>query len=765
MAVIPYREGYIPKFNKNARAFVKEFRSVTIDGIPKTVETGTVRVFDNMKDAEEFSAHMANQAIQKGDNVEYRALVDRQLEAEARVLGGGDETFASSGMATGARKQEDLLFGWEGTPIEREGAFESISRSLASLSRFIPRNEWRMGIQQKAINTANKILPPNHRVTHFNELAKLPDTTQGRFLKKLHNQIEDWMGFPSKSEQMWEATVQNMYEWAIGKGLVKSGGLATKSVNFLMHKDPIANARAAAFHSLLGWYNPIQLWVQAQGAAVALSRNILNPIALARSIQDQTALAASGYSQNAETVAHVAKAFGMKADDLQEMQKAWRKSGLEDSILMTADHAAAAEGRGVASDAISRAADKGLMFYRTGELFNRRVSFVTSYREWQAANKGKKIDDIALKDIMKRTNDFMLNLGRANRASWQKGLLGLPTQFLQVGTKTLETLLGMNKNLTAFERGKLITAQMALYGSAGLGYANFGSGAVAGMMGYENQVDIDRNMSPETRKALNEGFLGWSTLAMFGVDIEIGKRSSLLGSVTDFTDRILFDDTPALEVMLGAFGATGDRFWQAMSTSMLPISYGHASILQIDPLKTSRRLLTTISSWNNVEKALFMHNLNMIVARGGVVRKRDFTKMEEIARGIGFRMSEEVQMYDMKNILRGKEQFEKKIAEEIVSHMHSFAVLSANNELTEDSAKDIEEKIATLYQIMPTKQERMDLRDKVKSRLTTGPRDAYQRTWDRWYKEFNDGRTNDLYDMHSRFSSYGIQQNITDGDK
>lgn len=755
--VINYRIGYIPKINQNTEYFVKNIVPITEDGIAgRGNKTNTIRVFDNRADAEKFADDVAGQY--EGS---VRVLEDRQLEKEARALGSGfDESHSLGGsLYTGSRKDEELLFGFDGTPVQSLGAFEAIGRNIANLARFIPRNEWRMGLEQKAINTANAILPETSRVTKFSELAHMPDSQQGRYLKWLHSQIEDWLGFPTREEQLWQSSVQRLYDSALGR---KMPDFMKKSVQYVKHKDPVANARAAAFHSLLGWFNPVQLWVQAQGAAVAVSQNILHPTKLAGVMRDNMALAASRYSENPSTIAHVAKAFGMKAGDLAEMQKLWLKSGLEDSILVTADHAAAMQGHGVAMDALSRTANKGLFFYRKGELFNRRTAFTTAYREWLEKNPGGKVDDIALKGIMERTNNFLLNLGKANRAAFQKGIFGIPTQFLQVSTKTMESLLGLNGNFTAAERGKIFMTQLGLYGSAGLGISSIGSRTAASALGYEDQTDIMNRMPQEQRKMLNEGFLGWATLAMFGVDADIGKRSSLLSGVAEFTDRMLFDDTPLMEMVAGAFGSTTNRFWTGFTDTIRPIMYGNASVLDINPIEVAGDMAKTISTWSNIDKVMFMHNLNTLMSRKGkVLRKRDFTAMEELAVAVGFTLSEEKQIYELQSILKDKQRFEGKIVDEIVRTMSQYALHAEDGTLTDDKKKELQEYIALQYQIMPTHQEQLDLRDAVKRRLTQGG-DEYSRVWNKFIREFNDGRTADLTSIHNWISSYGIQQKIGD---
>ncbi len=96
--------------------------------------------------------------------------------------------------------------------------------------------------------------------------------------------------------------------------------------------------------------------------------------------------------------------------------------------------------------------------------------------------------------------------------------------------------------------------------------------------------------------------------------------------------------------------------------------------------------------------------------------------------------------------------------------MSQFALKAEAGELDEAKIKEVSENIAHLYQIMPTTAERLDLRDSVKARLTSGKgKDEFTKVWNRFIKEFNDGRVADLSDMHTKFTSYGIQQKIKGG--
>lgn len=751
--VLPYRTGYIPKINDEASYFVKEYSATRLDGqaIPKTdarANIATIRAFDNRKDAEEFAAQMQ----EKNPDKMYRALEDRQIEKERRAVGGGGP---NGGLYTGARAEEDIPFGKDGLPPQRIGSFEAISRNLANLSRYIPRNTWRIGNEQRALNTAKRLIPQG-RWESFNDLSLAPDTEAGRFLRKLHDQLEAWMGVPTKEEQLWSAMVQSVYDH-IGTSKFMPG-IAKKSLQYLRHKDPIAAGRAAAFHSLLGWFNPVQLWVQAQGASVALSANILDLPEMANVLRLQQALSAVDHMDSVKGIALVAKGFGMSPEELTVLKAAWRKSGLRDAILTTSDYAAAAHGRGVAMDAIKRASDKGLFFYRIGELFNRRVSFITAYREWKKAHQVAALNDEALKWILSRSNDYMLNLTKANQAFWQRGILSLPTQFLQVSTKAMESVLGVNGNFTAAERGKILLSQFLLYGAAGIPLGAMGVNWLAQELGV-TQSDLENNPKyTNIRKLVNEGFTGWGTMALFGVDVDIGQRSSLANGINQTLDNLLFADSNVSQMFLGAFGTTATRFWDGWLNLWEPLSLGQAEVTKLDAYNAVALAFSPISTFRDTSKAIFMHNFNRIITKNGrTMVHRDFTLREEVAQAIGFRLTDEVQVRQLQDIVKAKKDYESDVANAIVNVYWDYAKAIREGLLDDTTKKNTRQKIALMLQSVDNPYERNLIRQRVQDILTNGT-DQKSAVWQQVRKLWNDGQVDYLTGWHNKLRADGLLQ-------
>ena len=432
--VVQRVEGYIPKINDQAAYFAKIRVNESVDGVEVAADAAsnvsyrTVRAFSNRKEADAYVDALNLEARREGrDSTKFMASVleDNQLEKE-RMIGSLDDAKAYSGgrLYTSHRATEEVLWGAEGVAQPRVNALDALSRNINSVSRYATRNEHRLGMETRAIKTAKYLLTRDaggsaSTIKTFDDLRRVQaDTTNGRIISQMVKQIDDWNSVPTAEERFFKGIIQGTIDSAIGD---KLPGFAVKGLHSLKSTDPIGAARAAAFHGLLGWFNPVQLWTQAQGMAVAVSMNIFDPVELGRVFHRQTALQMLQHvEQTPKNIAHVAKALKIDVDELTDLNKAWRSSGLQDAVLTTADHAAASRGHGISMSALKDAADKGLMFYRPGELLNRRVSFVTSYRR-HAKRIGSKANDSAdMKKILEETNNLMLNMGKANRASWQK---------------------------------------------------------------------------------------------------------------------------------------------------------------------------------------------------------------------------------------------------------------------------------------------------------------------------------------------------------
>lgn len=721
--VLHRKSGYVPRIYEDAAYFVKERKRATVDGDKDHFYKSTLRFFDNKKDADTYrnglkESYVAKQLeevdisgmepsavskleekLWKEADETYIRLSDR--EEETLSAASGEVSHGSGGLYTGARAQDDILFGLEGDRANRVNSFDSLMRNIGNVSRYASINQWRLGMEQRWINTANRIMKDKGQeanITKFERLAKTSESSpEVRFLNKVFDQIRDWQGFPTPEEQFFSNVMRGFYDWTADRDHKKMA----KLLGNFKDVDPVAAARATAFHTLLGFFNPAQLWVQAQGAAVAVSVGAGKH--LTRSMGNTMALSMLGHGAvDSKRLGMLAKASKQDKAELEALHNAWVKTGYQDSVLQTADHAAAAKGYGMTLDGVRRVADQGMLFYRHGEMFNRRMSFSLAVERWKDA-KGVKtlkgMSDSDLKKIMDDTNNLLLNMGKANRAPWQKGLLSLPTQFLQVTTKFLETALGFNENFTRMERGRLVFGQLALYGTAGVPLVSLG-GMIAKEVFGMTQEDIDNN--PTAVKAINDGVWGVWGLQLFGADVEMSSRGSLLSGVSDFIDNWFMEESSFATKMLGAFGSTGQRFFDDFAKRLRPISLNAIEDIDFSDIGAlvASPVFSSFSSYNNMQKAIIMDRLDAAYSRSGRKVAEGFSPGDAFMQAMGFQPTKVANAYGLRQRQEYVESTKKAVQSDILNTMNDFAAKHPDGEYTDKEWEAHQTQLSVLKSVL-----------------------------------------------------------------
>ena len=698
--VMLYKKGYVPKIYKDGFYFVKEEMRGTLNGVSdQVVGNRTLRMFDSRRGAEAFAAKLYQDNPGTGSGT-YKVLHDREMDQAALAK---EAVGFSGGLYTSPRATHPILFNEEGLTPRRLSAFESMQRNLNHLATYLPRNEWRVGMQQKWINTARA-----HGMLDGNDfnaaLIGEKHSKEWNALESAREYIRDQMRIPTTNERWFEATSRSLAEWAENPLTLKGKELASArlpkfartSLQTMAHKDPFALARSTAFHSLLGWFNPAQLFVQAQGASIALS---LYPEHAHKVLWEGMALRPLMHLAKTNTDLatvrkmsdNIAKAMGMDPDDLFETYKLWNKTNLQKSIKATADHAAAAQNFGFGINAFKKAADKGLVFYREGELFTRGFAFLTAKRVWKQANPNKAIGDAELKQILDHAMQLQLNLTRANRAVWQKGAWSIPTQFLQIQTKYIEKVvpkfLGGRSELAGHQKLKLLGMQFAIYGAAGVPFGEWAINEIVQATGMAPE-----EMDPDTKRYLAGGFWDMLFYNTFGADAELGRRGAIVSGVEDFVRSAIYDRAPLGEAMFGAFGATGSRAFETIA-KVAPMVYNADQIEWTDQeyKYVASSFGNILSSWRNVDKAIFMARFGYVTDRhGNVLLDRQteggFKMSEVLARGMGFNLKDISNTYKLDMIGR---EWDRHINERVDALMRLHYEY-ANNADHEGAARNLQ---------------------------------------------------------------------------
>ena len=674
--VLDRKVGYVPRINPQGIWFVQAIGPSMRNGV--RVENGSrkaVRSFDSKAEAEQFAKQF--EAEIKGGATDFPttfvARVNRDNEIEQFRVGdsglGGHH-----GLIYGPRRSEELPFGhrFDDLEVPRLGAFESIGLYLQNTTNFISRNEWRMGMQRKWEETA-RFQTQNREIT-FNEPGTALENTQ---LARAHQQILEWSGFMSKNEQMYDDMVQRVYEFVLD---TSGRNRVTEALHTVRHRDLTAAIKSASFHSLLGAWNPAQSIVQASGSAVAMSQGITN---VPQKLFRINALAATdNFDLPPEAFNAFARSFGWKPETLRKYNELWGRSGLRQSTYTSADIEAAKAGYGTTSKGVRSAINSSTMFFRAGELFNRRIAFMQAIDE--AGGIDKVLGNNALeRQVLTRVNDLVLNLTRGNRAFWQKGALGIPTQFMQIIAKTGETFLNLNgfsnRAGVEFARARMAMAQWMLFGAAGVPF-----GLTLNRMVLSNaevnQTDINKEENQAAVRFANGGLSDMMMYTALGADVVISDRVGLLNGFDQTMISFIAKETVPFDLITGPSGGVAKRmydkwkvlspFFARYSLPKLAEDYKQGELLTAAKFfaEDAGELLTSpLSSARQVDRYIQMQNLNRILdKRGGVVVAKDFDTRTEIAALIGLKPADLDAKYNIQELNENTEKYKESMTNQLM---------------------------------------------------------------------------------------------------
>jgi hypothetical protein len=705
--VLHYKLGYVPKINEGVEFVVKQKFPVTKQGVQGHTIDQTLRAFSSKKDAETFIQRQVDLMVAKNpgvlpeDAARLFELADgsqmKQMERMESALSG------SGGLYTGTRSVDDLLMGLDGVPIERMASSEAFGRYIDHMGTALTRNEWRIGQEKQWLNTVQK-MDSSIKIEGFNG-TNLPNSPEGKALGRLRDQINTWNRVSSRQESMFEGMMQKYHDWALegsrGMGLNKN---SIKHALWLKHTDPIAAVLTANMHLMLGALNPAQIYVQASAAVVGMSLVKISDIpGIIATAARFTML------DNIRNDSTFDKVFKLLVNDKQvtskeeELYRAWRRSGLYESVRSNADmNYISSTGVGITADVLRKAGNISLMFYRAGELTNRRLSFISAYTRWRAENTAAKLDDDALTAVIQEANKTMLELNAANKAWWQGGagkaapqrIFSMTGQFQQVLAKTVEaTAKGPKRGgFTSRQKARIALGQTLTFGAAGNPLLKFVAPALTIWLGIE--------LTDTISNTINQGVTGVVVKEGFGADIDVADRASLFSSTFETVKDIMTSKDPMWSKFLAVTGTTGQRIGEAvLESSMVLQSQAFTSLAELEPMLMHDRsgeeamdeptmletmadiatIMTKITSvGRNALKARMMHNSGKILDRRGriVVAEDDiargFTFADKMGVAAGFAFTAESRAYILNASKREVDEEITAAADVVVAAYHRF---------------------------------------------------------------------------------------------
>lgn len=661
--VLPKKTGYVPLIRTKSYYFVEAQVPKIINGQKGHIPT-VVRSFDKKSEAEKFAKA---EQMRTGEihTARYDREVDPYTRSDLQASQFGKPIFGSRAL------DRDILYGMNGDTPERLSAIEGLERNINAMAHMMPMNQFRIAQMEKWHKSARPYLNDPRNPNSGFRVGEA--NTHAQSLSAMRKWLDDMNRIPTKGDQRFQGWTRAMAE------MIEDSFLGNVKLPFSefttaqkLHeiKDPFGKLRGLAFHTLLGWFNPAQLLVQGMGSTIAIS---LDPVKFPKIIHQYASMRALVDASD-DSVRAVAKAFKHDPDEFAELHRAFQKSGVWDSLKTNADYNAAGLGYSFDSAAVRTAygvdgslmrqgvsgavtgvkmgADKGLMFFREGERFHRGYAWLLAAEHYKKTNKIKKLTDADIDAITTQSLKYTMNMNRANRADWQKGLLSIPTQFWQVTAKFMETMLprmmgGSNRALTAKQKSAIMVGQVGFFGAVGVPLGTSLANYVMDFLGIDS-------ISEDERILIEQGAVGAAFKAMLGDEIDVSERFAFGSGFNMLMETFTSPDKEFGEILVGASGAFPSRVIQVAGSLAPRLANPQFSVGEAQSIAS--RLATITSTWNNASKAIMMYKLGEIrTGKGQVIEGFDpETNMGMIyGQALGFAPSAISEYYDHRAYTKG----------------------------------------------------------------------------------------------------------------
>lgn len=656
--------GYVPRISKPGYYYVKDINNGNRTvGRFKTKEEAQA-----WRDAQHNTQATANTPADELVNL--HVLADRDFDALGAITEDAD---VYGGLYTGSRNRQGIFEGdLLANEMTRLSTGQSVQRMVDAIANVMPMNEYRLAVIEKWKNGVKQALkkfnvPSDKAIWRALDdpqewkdvpLNIIEDNKLREGLENYREYMIDSLSIPHNSENSW-----NKYMMKIADMLPNSK-VRDLTVS-LAHKNPINALKGATFDAYLGWFNPRQLYVQAQNAALAASMYPTKaPGAFGMAMAQRGFLFMNKVDKDLVTKATKGLIQPGEVDDALESLAQFKRSGLRDGVMRTGDYDANLGGfSNGAMEGYRKLASNGRIFFEEGESFARLISWNIARKNWIEANPGKAIDDIAIRSIADDTLRMNMNMQRENAAWWQKNALtAIPTQFLQVQAKFIENVAGSifgNGRWTPKEAGMALVGQMILYGTAGVPLAKEISGwAKEEASGSELAFNVD---NPGWAKAIDQGL--WGTFfSVLGFDNNFSDPGSIIAGLDD---NIVWD-------LIGGFadiarGESTEISFSAPSAGVVGRG-GSAIITTIDAvrdittaptietagdsvLKSIDAFASITSTWSNARKIAYLHKLGGIPDKKGNItvsleNLEDTSLQSLVARAMGITLDIENAYYE-----------------------------------------------------------------------------------------------------------------------
>ena len=622
--ILEKRPGYVTKLREGSNFFLKRKSEIKVEGASRPIERVVAECYSNNRT--DLEKYLAN--IPEKERSKYMILADREMTIADKET---EQLRTMGGLFTSTRKEGILPYVNTYAEGARTSTIGSLQRYIANVAENMPISVYREGIKQKWLNTAleNGVITHKDMLRDFNLIKVNPQHPKATFFEQSHREIQFMNGIKTPSEIAWDRTVKQIgYQ-------VEKLPFGTKMAPYIYENkaNPLSVMKSAAYNTLLGTWNIAQAFVQSSGALIPMSINPIHGMtgfkhALDFMIMDK--IAKSGLD-----VSKLGSKWSTKAWEL------WNKSGMREAITNSnLDYATLFNEMPYNAGLARKAITNSDVFVKMGEMGYSRVSFGTAY-EYVRKQLGRELTENDLPKIVERAEMYRLNMSKSNTAGFQRGLLSVPTQFLQVQTKFLEKVFG--HDLSWGERINMLGAQVTFFGAQGLPMVGTIHEQIMGTAG----LDLN-NFSPQQLSLMKRGLFGYMLNDCLNVNINLGSRVALGNDLAERVLKFLFGSHNPKEVAFGPIGSIIDKgldvFERMRNVNTLMLS---ADSLELKHHLAAGRvfaeeLLNIPSSSRNLIKGMVMMDSGMYNNTVGqsIFEYKDKSFRNALAQAIGFTNTE-----------------------------------------------------------------------------------------------------------------------------
>jgi hypothetical protein len=544
---LDYRRGYVPKLaQENVRWIVEKPKKTFRDGV-EISDSRIMRGFETEAEADIYRQQRIAAGKDPGEKQQITPSWRNDVRNKEKVEFMDNALF--KGAFVGHRHESSTFrIGLDGKEATRVSSFDALQRYADYVASYTPMHLYKQATIKRFINEAKGFLsivgkwdsPLNGSGDEWARLKAMQDWMKSSFAVPTTEE-HMFAKFTDKMLGFLEKAIYNIPEGKQRKG--------TNTLKAMHHwistsrsaEDPVSFVKGITFDLLLGMFNPAQLFIQSAGIFIPTT---IRPLDAMKAIPEFMFLRSAIHANDFKSAARAASKIGLNGRKMETMLHALHRSGIPDSILENADfgHYAGTHGAWYSQSVINTVREKGRFFYNHGELNNRIMPFVMAFNS-KAKEHGwdltKKLNDAQLNEVVQESLRLNTNMTAANKAKWQDGILGMPTQFWQQTHKYYENLfyglvgsdsslgrkLGTKKE-NQWTRAESMTAlgmNLVMFGAAGYGIDEWTESFDRYLVS-EDGLNLDPEKDRSIIAAMRGGFYELATLKGLGFEVDVTDR-------------------------------------------------------------------------------------------------------------------------------------------------------------------------------------------------------------------------------------------------